>query len=302
MRSKHKDSTRAPAHTDTTRLNTRERGANRDEYNAMVITNETVKQDETNGKIPEDGTKTSETRSVQESHSYSESKPLDKVIQPKSTPTSTVVKTLTSFAAVAAVVAVVATNNNGIEVDFAKVDATDTTIQYDINLDGYSGQENLEVVVYNDFTNRTQAVNAANISGVVEGLKPAMEYTIAVKQGYRTLGKTTLKTDDAYLTQLNGATYQCTCYIDGLFHFSLDIIDQNGYWSNYRATLTDSYGNQAQTSFTYTNAEADYTLSVEDAGLRGTNATLVVYCTTSEPDASGNTNREIEILHTTVEI
>lgn len=42
------------------------------------------------------------------------------------------------------------------------------------------------------------------------------------------------------VTRFLGVEHECICNVDGYFHFTLSFVDENGWWDNFRATLTDA--------------------------------------------------------------
>ena len=61
--------------------------------------------------------------------------------------------------------------------------ATENEIYYCIELENYGGEDDLIVVLYNDFTNRSQKINGIEAYGVFDHLQTNMVYTLALKQG-----------------------------------------------------------------------------------------------------------------------
>lgn len=69
--------------------------------------------------------------------------------------------------------------------------ASETEIGYTVTVE--EGEE-LEIVVYNNFTNRTQKLEVGENIGVFENLQPRMEYTVAIKDDGEIVAKQKIKT------------------------------------------------------------------------------------------------------------
>ncbi len=161
---------------------------------------------------------------------------------------------------------------------------TDTAIYYTIEVPQTDMQVTL--VAENDFTRREQPLVPGSNEGVIEGLKPGMQYTVKVegKLGPITLSlsEETVRTQtEAPKTQLFGVTHECTCNVDGLFHFTVDYIDEAGRWSDFEASLTDARGNRSSCAFTQ-DAHAPQSIDVIGAGLVGNSAAFVITCLDAE--------------------
>ena len=63
---------------------------------------------------------------------------------------------------------------------------------YSVSLSEF--EEGCKVVLYNDFTNREENIEEPSASGVFEGVKENMYYTLAVKKGSKVLAKTQVYT------------------------------------------------------------------------------------------------------------
>lgn len=210
--------------------------------------------------------------------------------------TSQISKALTKIltAAVATIAAVVVilpiVTDDSTEVNFAEMSVTDTAVSYNIVLENWSGKE-YDLVLYNDFTERTEKLASENFSGEQDGLKPNMTYTLAVKSGIKTLAETTVKTmrsEDMPVTQFNSVSRACACSVDGTFHFTMNFIDENGWWTDFKATLTDFSGNVSECVFTE-DLHGLQTIEVTDSPLLGTSATFRITCTSYENNPDGET-------------
>lgn len=176
------------------------------------------------------------------------------------------------------------------DVTFTEVYSTDSSIGYHITLDNRS-DDVLRVVVSNKFTEREEIIEGDSISGVQDNLKPNMYYTVAVMNGDKTLAETELRTkrpDEMPVTEFRKVEHGCTCAVDGMFRFKMDFIDENGWWSDFSATLTDAYGNVSECVFTDDLTE-EQTIAVTDSALRGTTAKFVITCVSRQNGESGKT-------------
>lgn len=112
---------------------------------------------------------------------------------------SAISKLISSAAILAIVMALFLPSVGGVSVnaEFVSLSSTDTAIFYEIYLDGVSEQSDISIVVYNDFTRRTEKIEGLTAQGEVIGLKPNMSYTIAVMSGNNTVIKKTIRTKNA---------------------------------------------------------------------------------------------------------
>lgn len=215
---------------------------------------------------------------------------------------SNVVNGFVAVAAVAVVGVVSVSASADISAEFVSLEATESAISYTVEVEG---DTDTELVVYNDFTRRTVTLSNGENVGEVTGLVSDMKYTVAVVYdgtfGEKTVIETSIRTDKyaAPVTELYSVEHVCTCNVDGYFHFTLDFSDENGYWSEFAASLTDGYGNVSYCEFTgdaYEEQVIDVALS---AGLLGNSAEFTVTCRTSDPEAE---SEELVLYTTTVTI
>lgn len=205
-----------------------------------------------------------------------------------------------SVTSLVGVVASVAVANNTIlkddSISQADINFTyevyDTYIDYNLELTEYV--DDLTIVLSNDFTNRKVSVTDANEKGSFNDLKMDTSYTISVVKkttfSKETLIKEKLKTSK-YIertTKFNSVTYECKCSIDGYFYFSMDLIDENNFFSNYKATLTDSYGNTSSVEFSNPNVEQK--IEVYEHGIKGEEDSVdfVITCDSVESGSTKN--------------
>ncbi len=174
--------------------------------------------------------------------------------------------------------------------------ATDTTIACEVEATG----ENLQLVLYNDFIRLAEPIEAGGGAEEFTGLKPSMEYTLAVVGegafGETTLTEMTVSTNalPEPVSEIYGVEHKCTCSVDGYFHFTIDFIDEAGVFSDFSASLTDAYGNVSECAFTE-NVHADQHICVTvGANLLGKTADLLITCKRA--------GEELVICHETVKI
>lgn len=202
---------------------------------------------------------------------------------------------VSSFAAVTAVAATVAVPTVSIKAEIVEYWATDTQIFYQLEVENTDNE--LKIVVYNDFTHRETVLTTEDFldysyMGVCENLKPNVKYTIAVRSnngfGDTTITEQnlwTMKTEDMPKAELYSVEYECKCETDGYFYFTIDFVDDNYYWNYFYATLTDMYGAVAACEFDNPHEEqriAVYGSADETDGLFGETATLNIYCISTE--------------------
>ena len=73
--------------------------------------------------------------------------------------------------------------------------AGETEISYSLFVEDYDeSYDNVYVVLYNDFTNRSQKLDSSEASGTFENLKKDMTYTIELKQGDNVVVSKNLRT------------------------------------------------------------------------------------------------------------
>lgn len=166
-------------------------------------------------------------------------------------------------------------------------EATDVAVTYEISV---SSESALNVVLYNDFTRRSSPLGEGVTRGVFEGLRPGVEYTLAVVGnfgfGERRLAEQKIKTSafpaHVPVTEWRGVEHECKCYLDGYFYFRMDFLDENNYYSDFEATLTDIDGNVSRCVFGE-DIHAFQRIDVAGkAALVGNRAVFRIACHTSE--------------------
>lgn len=166
------------------------------------------------------------------------------------------------------------------EASITSLSATDTQIAYSVEVE--EGAQGLMLVAYNDFTRREVALTEGVNEGTFEGLKPQMRYTVAVEASGLggTLAEervTTLSAEEAPVTALYAVSHECTCNVDGCFHFTMDFVDGRGIWSDFSATLTDKNGTVSECVFSEDLAQ-EQSIDVIGAPLVGREAQFVITC------------------------
>lgn len=178
----------------------------------------------------------------------------------------------------------------GVTGNFSEVVASEDTIWYTVSLEGLQGDETITVDLTNRFTDRSSTVGGDGDSGSQTGLKPGMTYTLTLRDGSHVLSSVTVETQREVETFFHFEGGECTCLIDGMFHFSAEIID-GGVQHGFTATLTDWYGNVS--TATIDPEAGEYSLPVTGAGLLGDTAVLRITCIQDLED--GGT--ELVVLH-----
>ena len=171
--------------------------------------------------------------------------------------------------------------------EIVRVDATDTAVSYEVVV-STEGEEELSVILYNDFTRRSFPLASGVNSNVFEDLRADVEYTVAVVGnfgfGEKTLAERKIRTA-AYpahvpVTQWYGMEWQCRCAKDGNFWFRMDFLDEQGLWTEFEATLADNYGNTL--TCTFGEDLHDWQKIYVLGGFLGSDGTFTVTCLSSE--------------------
>lgn len=198
----------------------------------------------------------------------------------------------TAAVALVAAVTIIAPSvlSDGTEVSFADLATTDEAVYCRISLENRSNNT-LKAVLYNDFTNRETVIEGDELVLSEQGLKSNEYYTLAVKSGTKTLCETTFRTkreDEMPVTKFYSVSCACNCSNDGTFIFTMDFVDENGYYSDFKATLTDSSGNVSECVFTG-DLHGVQSIEVTDSALAGDSATFTITCTSTENNPEGET-------------
>lgn len=207
------------------------------------------------------------------------------------------------FTAAAATVAAVTilpdVTHPALDIRFEYLSGSGRVLEYVVSFDSLPEENELSIVVStpNGNTLSEQPVEDEIVSGSVEDLLPGYRYEIFVKDGDFTLASRVVTMENILTTELSGVEHECFCAVDGTFHFRLlGLKDENNYWSNYRATLTDEFGNSSSCDFS-SDPSAEHTLAVNDAGMRGNRAHLKITCWSSEPDENGGREPRERVLY-----
>ena len=88
--------------------------------------------------------------------------------------------------------------SSGVTAEIAYVSVSDTEVFYEVTLDKYQYDDNITIILYNDFTHREQQVQESKASGYFENLKSNMTYTLEVRKGLNVLAKKKVTTDKVY--------------------------------------------------------------------------------------------------------
>ncbi len=235
--------------------------------------------------------------SVREFHDYSKQKETSSAAEKKGNHFLFRSLTTAAAAAVAAVTILPAVMGPAIDVRFEYLNATDTVIEYVLSIENAEDEQvSILVMTPNGNTVNEQIAEEDIVTGTVTGLNAGARYEIVVKSDGTTLTSRGVTMATKRTTALRGIETECRCAVDGTFHFTLDFIDENGYWSDFKATLTDDFGNTSSCDFSDAPRE-EHSLAVEDAGMHGNHAVLRVTCTTTAPDEEGDrTPREFVLV------
>lgn len=209
-----------------------------------------------------------------------------------------------AVATVAAVTILPTVLSPSVEVRFEYLNATDTVLEYVLSIENAEedGQISVLVVTPNGNTVNEQPAEGEIVSGTVTGLNAGARYDVVVKSGSSTVTSRSVTMAKKLTTELFTIDSRCRCAVDGTFHFRVDFVDENGYWTDFHATLTDMFGNSSECDFSDAPTE-EHTLAVNDAGMRGNRAVLRITCTTTAPDENGDrTPREFVLDETEVGI
>lgn len=210
-----------------------------------------------------------------------------------------IVKGFLAVSAVTAVFAVAAVSYSGnVNAEFLSLAATDEAVSYTVNVEG---DKQSELVLYNDFTRREVTLSSGENTGEISGLKPNMKYTVAVVYqsavGEMTVVKDSVRTEEKRaaaapvpVSAFYSVSHECTCNVDGYFHFTLDFIDENGYWSDFKATLEDAYGTVSTCNFTE-DLHGEQSIDVVlEARLSGNTARFTLSFKMDSPEHCPNTD------------
>lgn len=260
----------------------------KDEYSS-IVTNNLDQGNETTPYIEVDSF--SEVQQVDEFYSYENQTETSKK---SSKADSSLMSRISAFfiTIVAAVTIVVpATTSSKLTIKFSDAIVTDTTISYEVLIDGDTDLD-LYVLVSNDFTKRKMPITGNLTEQTVENLKPNMKYKISVMSD-GTLSDSvlaemevkTLSIEDYRLSRFNGCKTECRCHIDGYFYFTMDFVDNIGSFTDFEATLTDTNNNVSNCEFNY-DLHAEQKISVKEAGLTGNSGTLLITCLVTNIDGT----------------
>ena len=183
-----------------------------------------------------------------------------------------------------------------ITVTFTELAATDRAISYAVFLQN-RGEERLELVVYNDFTQRRAIIEGYEAAGEISGLQPDMNYFIAVRCGNKVFAKTQLRTakhQKEPVTVFRSVRYESTREADGMFRFQMDFSDENGFWYNFGAAIIDEYGTVAECEFSE-DLHGEQTIPL--AGITGATANFIIMCSSYE-----NNEAELTLYRATVRL
>lgn len=93
-----------------------------------------------------------------------------------------------------------------VSAEIQEVYTTDSDVYYFITLDNYNEGDDVYVILYNDFTNRTQKAESSEFDGGFEDLQTNMYYNLEVKQGDITIASKRVRT--VYERETEKPTYE----------------------------------------------------------------------------------------------
>ena len=154
-------------------------------------------------------------------------------------------KILATFLVTTTAVVGVNVQANAVKVEFVEVGANQTEIYYQIDVEPTDNE--LVLIVQNEFTNREIPLSVGVNSGEVVDLVADMTYILIVrnKTGIdRTVETQTVRTkkEDPRVTAFYGVTYAPAVNATGTFSFTADFVDDYQLWSNLSVELSDEYG------------------------------------------------------------
>lgn len=158
---------------------------------------------------------------------------------------------------------------------FVSLDVTDSTVRYAVSVEGLQGGESLTVSLENKFTDRSRSFSGESFTAIERELRPGMEYTLTLRSGSEVLDTATVTTEREHEAHFYLVDARCTCPIDGMFHLTVDVLDDEGVWTHLRVELADRYGGVSE--ITITDYAAEQEIPVTSAGLRGDSAELRIY-------------------------
>ncbi len=132
-------------------------------------------------------------------------------------------------------------------------------------------------------TEKTQKVKIT-FNGTVNGLKQNTRYKAQIigeeKGSTKTYDSKTFKTT-GLKTEFLSVDSECKCAIDGNFHFKLNYVDENNYYSNFQYTLTSKATNKVVKSGSIDNPSVEQLIYVAD--LSGKDFVLTITFSSLDP-------------------
>ena len=168
----------------------------------------------------------------------------------------------------------------GLSGNFTSFDVTDSTVRYFFSLEGWEDGDQCSVTLENKFTERTQTFEGGALTGIERDLRPGMTYTLTLSSGSTVLDTATVTTEREHEVHFYLADAHCTCPVDGMFHLTVDVVDDEGVWTHLRVELADRYGGVSV--ITVTDYAAEQEIPVTSAGLRGDSAELRIYAVSED--------------------
>ena len=197
---------------------------------------------------------------------------------------------------------------NAVEVEFVELEAYQTAIYYQIDVEPTDSE--LVLIVKNDFTNREIPLSVGVNSGEIVDLVANMEYSLSVRNltGIDTTVKTytvrTQKEDppveppvnpsvdssmdssvDPPVTAFYGFTYHPAVNAMGTFTFTTDFVDEYQLWSNLSVELVDDYG-YGSMHMNIENAGTMYEMNLGNTQFATSKGTLSVWADVLQEDGT----------------
>lgn len=211
---------------------------------------------------------------------------------------SLVAKLVTMSLATTTVAVGTTLTSNAIKVEVASLTADATAIYYDIDVP--TTQDEIVLILENDFTKREIPLFTGDNVGAIEDLASGVKYTLLIRNitgidttlqthTVRTLKQTQPQPPEP-ITQFNQIVYTSAENATGTFTFTPSFKDEKEIWSNMTAVLSDSSA-YAQTEVEITNADTMYEIKLANVPFVTSKGTLAIWADVLEEN--GQTTRKI---------
>ncbi|MCD8200520.1 MAG: hypothetical protein LUD47_00415 [Clostridia bacterium] len=173
--------------------------------------------------------------------------------------------------------------------------------EFEVTPDLYS---DINISLTNRYTDRTYTLEEmGGLSGRFEDVKEGTKYSVSLEYDGCLIGQQYITTSSTEQGPELKVVYRCNCSVDGTFHLMFFFGGDVSAFSNFSATLTDSYGNVSEWvpgddfvdemgSVIYTDVDADpegdaYRFFFVNGDLEGEDADEVYAAALSELDEEG---------------